>query len=166
MSYADDVMKHYNQCGADLRKRLAAVLDDAENTQAGRPVAKRSAKDSGEGPGVKSGAMASESAPAPAFVRPDVALAAAADALMLSEDFTGDYGAAMNKALADDPDLAKRYHEQRFGAPDTTPRSERPDVQLAEASKKIAEERSIPYGAAMAVALAEDPALAKRYHGA
>jgi len=98
--------------------------------------------------------------------RPDVGLAAAADALMLSEDFAGDYGAAVNKALADHPALAKRYREDNFGAPDATPRAERPDVELAERAKKLAEERSIPYGKATRLVLAEDPALAKRYQGA
>jgi hypothetical protein len=215
MSYADDILKHYSFAPADLLKRLADALGEAESVASAPP--KKQAGGAKTDP-LKVGAQASESprdfAAADTLlamlevsadtilcalaentakaenlslgaarqlaterhpkvaarylteVRPDVALAAAADALMLSEDFTGDYGAAMSKALADDPALAKRYREDTFGAPDATPRAERPDVQLAEAADRIALSEGIPYGAAMSRALAEDPALAKRYQGA
>jgi hypothetical protein len=42
--------------------------------------------------------------------------------------------------------------------------SEDPTVELDERAKKLAEERSVPYGDAMTLALAEDPALAGRYN--
>jgi hypothetical protein len=42
--------------------------------------------------------------------------------------------------------------------------SDDPAVELDEAAKKLAEERKVPYGEAMTLALAEDPALAARYH--
>lgn len=42
--------------------------------------------------------------------------------------------------------------------------SDDPTVAVDLAAKKLAEERSIPYGEAMTLALAEDPALAGRYH--
>ncbi len=42
--------------------------------------------------------------------------------------------------------------------------SDDPAVELDEAARKLAEERKVPYGEAMTLALAEDPALAERYH--
>jgi len=39
----------------------------------------------------------------------------------------------------------------------------RPDVELSEAAKTLARERDVPYGDALCVVLAEDPALASRY---
>ena len=44
------------------------------------------------------------------------------------------------------------------------PVSDDPTVELDNRAKKLAEERTIPYGDAMTLALTEDPALAARYH--
>jgi hypothetical protein len=148
--YTDAVLAKFPDVPADIRQALADALAAAEKAQPGTKVGERS--------GTPAGAKASEGG------RPDVALAAAADALVLSEGI--DYRTALLRAAENDPELAKRYREDNFGAPDATPRAERPDVQLAERAKKLAEERSIPYGEAMTVVLAEDPDLAKRYKGA
>ena len=94
-------------------------------------------------------------------VPPDVALAAHAHALVLSEGIP--YGTAMARAAENDPELAKRYHEANFGAPDATPRAERPDVQLAERAKARAERDGLDFGAAMHLELSEDTALADAY---
>lgn len=141
---------------------LQTLVVEVQKAEAAAPAAKSTqvpAKGTTSA-AIQEGAKASEA------LRPDQALAAAADALMLSENFTGDYGAALGKVLADDLALARRYREDNFGRPDTTPRAARADVMLAERAKKLAEERSIPYGEAMSRALAEDPALAERYKGA
>ncbi len=112
-------------------------------------------------------------APVPSSDRPDVELAERAKAR--AEQDGVDYGRAMSLELAEDPALALRYHERRLDgvAPESSTKvktppgmrlvTERPDVQLAERAKKLSEERGIPYGAAMTVALTEDPALASRY---
>jgi len=154
-----NVLRSSTLTNTPVLRLMPAVLDAASHIAASERVSIALSEISARGswPG---GNAASTS------LRPDVELAAAADALMLSEDFTGDYGAAMNKALADDPALAKRYREDNFGAPHATPRAERPDVQLAERAKKLAEEHCIPYAEATRLVLAEDPALAKRYQGA
>lgn len=116
---------------------------------------------------LKSGAMASESVP------PDVAFAAAADAIALSEGV--EYGEAMILAAERDPALADRYAARHVdGAPPAelpsvpVPRGYRlvtkhADVELDERAKKLAEERQVSYGDAMSLALAEDPALSSRY---
>jgi hypothetical protein len=116
---------------------------------------------------LKSGAKASESVP------PDVALANAADALVLSEGIG--YAEAMLKAAENDPALADRYAARHVdGAapaklpPLPIPRGYRlitkpADVELAERSKARAEKDGVTYGEAMSLVLAEDEALASRY---
>ncbi len=154
--------------GASFAAKLEALVAgmqslflEVQKAEAAAPAPKPSAASAQKGkvdPAVNEGAKASET------LRPDVALAALADALALAEGIP--YGEALRLACERDPELAKRYHEANFGAPATTSPSDRPDIQLAAAAKTLAEERSIPYGEALTVALAEDPALAKRYQGA
>jgi len=110
----------------------------------------------------------------PLSERPDVQLAEAADALMLAEDFSGDYGEAMTRALADDSDLADAYacrfdsgsHLEPAALP--IPRGHRlierrADEELLERSKARAEKDGVTYAEAMSLVLAEDPALQTRY---
>jgi hypothetical protein len=250
MSYIDTILNHYTAAGAELRKRLAAVLAEAETAQAAapKPVAKSTgtgpasksaaAKGGSAGRAVSSGAMASEDDPGdavaellrlaeditrrsptislesaarvalygnadlrrriretptsdrmprgakaaahylepPAVLPADVQLAAAADALVLSEGIP--YGVAMDKALADDSDLADRYASRHVdGAPEAelpsvpVPRGYRlitkpADVELAERAEARATADRCELGDAMTLVLNEDPALASRYFDA
>lgn len=144
----------------EVQKAEAATPDPkpaAKSTQV--PPSKSVASKGTASAANREGAMASEAAPA--FMRPDQELAAAADALALSEGL--DYATAMLRAGENDPELARRYREDNFGRPDATPLSERPDVQLAERAKTRAERDGIDFGAAMRLELSEDTALADAY---
>ena len=160
--YTDAVLAKYPDVSAAIRKALADALAAAEKAQPGTPVGVSDHK--------PMGAQASESAPA--FVRPDVALAAAADALVLAEEGLG-YGEAMDRALADDPALAdayaRRWDSRRSPMPTLPiPRGQRlidrpSDVELADRSKARAEKDNVTFAEAMTLVLAEDPALKSRY---
>jgi hypothetical protein len=152
---------------------LRDLLIEAQAAEAAQPAAKPApaAKPSAataKGPGLSPnrGAQASES------MRPDVELANAADAIALAEGI--DYGTAMLRAAENDPELAKRYHEDNFGAE----RSDLPvipvpfghrlidrraDVELAERSQARAEKDGVTYAEAMSLVLDDDEQLASRY---
>ena len=88
MTYADNVLAHYNAASADLRKRLSAVLAEAEKAQAAKPRTKpKPAGRAGKlDPALKRGALASEREE---FARTDRAFAAStvasADTILASE---------------------------------------------------------------------------------
>jgi hypothetical protein len=62
MTYADNVLAHYNAASADLRKRLSAVLAEAEKAQAGGPRTKPKPPKAPatSGAALRGGALASE----------------------------------------------------------------------------------------------------------
>ena len=123
----------------------------------------------GEGPAARIAAAVAPAAAdtkgtAPSFAesRPDVMLAKLAHEIRLSEGV--DYGQALNMARQRDPELAQRYRDAVYGGPAATSTGERPDVELAERTKARMEKDGLGYAEAMRLELAEDPALAERYH--
>jgi hypothetical protein len=160
---------------------LQGLLEEAQSAEAkpaSKPAAAAKAKPTTQVPVSQSawaeagGQHAGDTrAKASEALRPDVEFANAAAALVLSEGI--DYGTAMLKAAENDPALAKRYHEDNFGAPADLSAlpvphgfrlvTARADVEFAEKAAKIAKERDIELSEAMTLALAEDEALASRY---
>jgi hypothetical protein len=149
---------------------MQSLLDSLQKAEAAAPAPKPVAKPkapASSGEAIGRGAMASES------VLPDVAFAAAADAIALSEGV--EYGEAMIRAAERDPELADRYASRHVdGAPPAKlpplpiPRGYRlitkpADVELAERAEARAAADRVSYGEAMDLVLAEDKALASRY---
>ena len=164
-AYTDSVLAKYPDAGAAVRKALAAALAAAEKVQPGTPVGVSSLKPTGAVASEGSDYAAADAALAAVEMPADVLLAEMAELMVQNEGVNLDE--ALPLAAKRFPQVAKRYADRDvFGAPDAAPSTDRPDIELDEAAKKIAEERSIPYGKAMTVALAEDPALAERYRGA
>lgn len=107
--------------------------------------------------------------------RPDVELAEKTKARVEKDGVS--YATAMSLELAENPALAKRYSEDRFGRagdvssgatkvktpPGMRRVTERPDVQLAERIKARQERDGVGWSEAERLELSEDPALASRY---
>jgi hypothetical protein len=164
--------------GASFTDRLRALvvamrqlLIDAQAAEAA-PTTKPAAKPAAGTPATPKGVDRNAGAQASEGVSPDVELANAADAIALSEGVA--YGEAMLLAAERDPELARRYHEDSFGAE----RSDLPvipvpfghrlidrraDEELAEKAEARRLADDIELGEAMLLVLAEDEALATRY---
>jgi hypothetical protein len=163
--------------GASFTDRLRALvvamrqlLIDAQAAEATKPAA--AAKPATGSPATPKGVDRNAGAQASEGVSPDVEFANAADAIALSEGVA--YGEAMLLAAERDPELARRYHEDNFGAE----RSDLPvipapfghrlidrraDEELAEKAEARRLADDIELGEAMLLVLAEDEALATRY---
>ncbi len=189
MTYANDVLAHYEGASAAVRKALAdalAAAEEAQPTAAAKPAketpAQMKARQKPAGgkdtvaPAIQQGAKASESTSADpltfAEARPDVMLAERAREIAEAEEV--DFGTALKLAEDADPSLALRYAERTHvrelcrGASIEPPHGlrlceTRPDLELAERAKARAAADGTTYVLAERAVLADSPKLESRY---